>query len=94
MKTKKNKESHRLEGCFTDPRNKRMKETNRRQRRIEASSEGGQSPEGAVAPHMYGFIFWLKKFVLQKFCLVSAKLKRKRKCSTAVMLLLCILKYL
>jgi len=60
---------------------------------MEASSEGGQGPVRAVAPYMVGFIVWLKKFVLQKFCLVSAKLKLKKKISTAVMLLLCISKY-
>jgi hypothetical protein len=27
-----------------------MEETSRKQRRMEASSEGGQGPEGAVAP--------------------------------------------
>ena len=41
-----------LEGCITDPRNKRMKGTSRRQRRREASSEGCQGPEWAVAPLM------------------------------------------
>ena len=38
------------DGHITDPRNKRMEETSRRQRRTEASSEGCQGPEGAVAP--------------------------------------------
>jgi len=33
-----------------DSRNRRMEETNRRQRRMEASSEGGQGPEGALMP--------------------------------------------
>ena len=33
-----------------DPRNTRIKEKSRRQRRTEATSEGGQDPEGAVAP--------------------------------------------
>jgi len=37
---------------ITDHRSKRMKEMSRRQRRMEASSEGGQGPEGAVAPKM------------------------------------------
>ena len=32
MKTKKKKGGHRPEGCITDRRNKRMKETNGRQR--------------------------------------------------------------
>ena len=38
-----------LEGHITDHRNMRMK-TRRRQRRIKATSLGGQDPEGAVAP--------------------------------------------
>ena len=40
------------EGHITDPRNMRMEETSRRRRRMEASSEGGQGPEGAIAPQM------------------------------------------
>jgi len=40
----------RPEGYITDPRNTRMEETSRRQRRMEASSEGGQGPEEAAAP--------------------------------------------
>jgi hypothetical protein len=40
----------RSEGHVTDPRNTRMKEKSRRQRKMEASSEGGLGPEGAVAP--------------------------------------------
>ena len=36
------------EGCVTDPRNMRMEEMSRRQRRMETSSEVGQGPEGAV----------------------------------------------
>jgi hypothetical protein len=39
-----------LEGHIIDPWNTRMTETSRRQRRKEASSEGRQGPEGAVAP--------------------------------------------
>jgi len=42
----------RLEGHTADPRNTRVEETNRRQRRMEASSVGGQGPEGTVAPLM------------------------------------------
>ena len=42
----------RSEGHITDPRNTRMGETNIRQRRMKASSEGGQGPEGAVAAQM------------------------------------------
>ena len=38
------------EGHITDPRNTRTEETSRRQRRMKASFEGGQGPEGAVAP--------------------------------------------
>ena len=37
-------------GHIADPRNMRMEEMSRRHRRLEASSEGGQGPEGAVAP--------------------------------------------
>jgi hypothetical protein len=40
----------RPEGHITDPRNSRIVERNIRQRRMEASSEGGQGPERAVAP--------------------------------------------
>jgi hypothetical protein len=38
------------QGHITGPRNPRMEETSRKQRRMAASSEGGQGPEGAVAP--------------------------------------------
>jgi len=38
------------EGQVTNPRNTWMEETSRRQRRMEASFEGDQGPEGAVAP--------------------------------------------
>jgi len=40
----------RPEEHITDRKSKRMEETSRRQRRMEASSEGGQGPEGAAAP--------------------------------------------
>jgi hypothetical protein len=40
----------RAEGHITDPRNTRMEETSRRQRRMEACFEGDQGTEGAVAP--------------------------------------------
>jgi hypothetical protein len=39
-----------LEGHIKDPRNKRIEEMNRRQRRMEVFSEGPQETEGAVAP--------------------------------------------
>jgi len=39
---------------ITDSWNTRMEETSRKQRRIEASAEGGQGPEGAVAPRWNG----------------------------------------
>jgi hypothetical protein len=38
------------EGHITDPRYTRTEVTSGRQRRIEASSEEGQGPEGAVVP--------------------------------------------
>ena len=43
-------EGCRPEGHVTDPMIKKMNETSRRQRRMEVSSEGGQGPDGAVAP--------------------------------------------
>jgi hypothetical protein len=43
-----------LKGHITDSRNIRMEETGRRQRRIVVSAEGGESPEGAVAPRWNG----------------------------------------
>jgi hypothetical protein len=49
-KTKNKMKGRRPEGHSTDPRNTRINETIRRQRRMEASSERGQGPEGAVAP--------------------------------------------
>ena len=51
-KTKNKMGGRSPEGHTTDPRNTRMGKTSRRQRRIEASSEGDQAPEGAVAPYM------------------------------------------
>ena len=38
------------EGDVTHARNMRMEKMSRRQRRMEVSAEGGQGPEGAVAP--------------------------------------------
>jgi hypothetical protein len=48
-KTKNKMEGNRPEGHITDPRNTRIKETIRRQKRIEASFEGGQGPEGGCS---------------------------------------------
>jgi hypothetical protein len=45
------------EGHITAPRNTRMEETRRKQRRMEAPSEGGPGPEGAVAPQMDGWMY-------------------------------------
>jgi hypothetical protein len=39
---------HHPEGHIREPRNMRMEEMSRRQRRMEVSSEGGQGPEGFV----------------------------------------------
>jgi len=55
-------EGRRLEGHITDPGNSRMKETCRKQGRIEAFSEEGQGPEGAVAQWMGG---WALEWLLQ-----------------------------
>jgi len=38
-----------LEGHITGPRDRRLEETGRRQKRKEVSLDGGQGPEGAVA---------------------------------------------
>ena len=51
------KTKNKMGGCHlqrhvTDPRNTRLEENSRRQRRMEESSEGGQCPEEAVAPQM------------------------------------------
>ena len=44
-------------GHITCPRNKRMAEASRRQRRMAASSEGGgQGPDGVVASCMDGWM--------------------------------------
>jgi len=40
----------RPERHITDHRNTRMEVTSRRERRMEASSEVGQGPEGALVP--------------------------------------------
>ena len=40
----------RPEGCIADPSNTRMEWTSRRQRSVEGSFEGGQGPDGVVAP--------------------------------------------
>jgi hypothetical protein len=48
-------ESH-PERPITDPRNTRMEKTSRRQRRMEGSLEGGQSPEGALVTWMDGWM--------------------------------------
>jgi len=46
----------RQEGHIIGTRNTRMVETYRRQRRTETPFEGGQGTEGAVAPHMAGWM--------------------------------------
>ena len=44
------------EGHSTDPRNTRVEETSRRQRRMETFSEEDQGPEGAIVPWMDGWM--------------------------------------
>jgi hypothetical protein len=51
-KTKNTMGGHRLEGHITVPRNTSRQETSRRQRIMEASSEGGHGPKGVVVPYM------------------------------------------
>jgi len=41
---------HHPEGYVTYPRNMRMEKTSRKQRRMAASSDGAQGPEGSVGP--------------------------------------------
>jgi len=52
-------------GHVTDPSDMRMKETSRRHRRMAASSERGQGPEGAVAPWMDGWIIVVRVTLVQ-----------------------------
>jgi hypothetical protein len=49
-KTKNKVEVRRPKGHIRDHRNKRMEETSRRQKRMEASFEEGQGSERAAAP--------------------------------------------
>jgi hypothetical protein len=49
-KTKNKIGGRRLEVHIADPTNKRMEHTSRRQKRMEASSEGAQGPEDVVVP--------------------------------------------
>ena len=48
----KNKMGGRRPERITNPRTARMEETSRRLRKREASSDGGQGPEGALASWM------------------------------------------
>jgi len=48
---------HHPEENITDPRNMRMEDMSRRQRRMKVSSEGRQGTDGAVAPEMDGWMF-------------------------------------
>jgi hypothetical protein len=45
------------ERCIATTRNEKMVEKSEKQGRVEAHFEGGQGPEGAVAPYMDGWIF-------------------------------------
>jgi hypothetical protein len=45
-----------------------MEEKSEKQGRVEASFEGGQGPEGAVAPYMDG---WKSKFQLHGKCSIT-----------------------
>lgn len=50
MKSKKKMGGSRPDGHITGTTVKMTEETSKRQRRMEAFSEGGQAPEGAVEP--------------------------------------------
>jgi len=68
-------------GHITDASNTRMKETSRRQRRMEASSEGDQGPEGAVAPWMDWWVGgWMDKccYTLVQTLDIQGQFKRLR----------------
>jgi hypothetical protein len=52
----------RPEGHIKDPRNTRMEQTSRRQRKMDAFSERDQGPEGTVAPRMKWMNGWLVLF--------------------------------
>ena len=51
-KTKNQMGGRGSEGCITAARSKGMEEKSGKQGRVEARFEGGQGPEGAVAPYM------------------------------------------
>jgi hypothetical protein len=66
-----------LEGHITDPRNKRIEEMNRRQRRMEVFSGDGQGPEAAVVPWIewnpsalpYAFVACMMWYPLCQSCI-------------------------
>jgi len=56
LETKNKLKRRRPEGHITGPRNTKMEQTGRTERKIEASSEGGHDPEEAVVPWMDGWM--------------------------------------
>jgi hypothetical protein len=59
------------EGCITAARIKGMEEKSWKQGRVEARFEGGQGPEGAVAPYMDGWILLVWNFLAQnEYCVI------------------------
>jgi hypothetical protein len=58
------------EGRITADRSERMEEKSRKQGRMEARCEGGQCPEGAVAPYMDGWTIVVTKTMMNMMMMI------------------------